>query len=118
MKTRILHTARGSVLLSAAMSAGILAIVIAGVLTYLSDEYNANFRVHRWNQALHLSEAGVEIGLAELNYQYSQGGSGFQSARGWTSLGGGNYSKTVTNLTDANGNIVGTLAVIASSIGA
>ncbi len=73
MKTRLLHTAKGSVLLSAAMSAGVLAIIIAGMLTYLTDEYDANFRTHRWNQALHLSEAAVELGLAQLNYQYTQG---------------------------------------------
>lgn len=117
MKTQILHTTGGSVLVSAAMSAGVLAIVIAGVLAYLSNEYNANFRSHRWNQALHLSEGAVELGLAELNYQYTQGGSGFQTSRGWTSLGGGSYSKTVSNLTDTSGNVVGTTAITADGIG-
>jgi cytoskeletal protein CcmA (bactofilin family) len=117
MKIRILHSRGASVLVSAAMSAGVLAILIAGVLTYLSDEYDANYRAHRWNQALHLSEAAVEIGMAELNYQYTQGGSGFQSSRNWTSMGGGSYSKTVANLANAYGNAVGTLSVTAYNIG-
>jgi hypothetical protein len=63
-----------------------------------------------------LAEAAAEIGIAEYNFQYYRGSSGFQSSRGWTSLGGNNYSKTVTNLTDASGNVVGTFYVKASNI--
>lgn len=110
------NSSTGSVLLSAAMTAGVLAILIAGVLTYLSNEYNLNYRSHRWNQAFHLAEAAVETGIAEYNYQYYQGSNGFQSSRGWTSLGGGSYSKTVANLTDTSGNNVGIVSVKASNI--
>ena len=111
-----MKTTRGSVLISAAMAAGVLAILIAGFLTYLSDEYNWNFRSHRWNQSFHLAEAAVETGIAEYNFWQYQAGTGFQSARGWTSLGGNSYSKTVANLADNGGNIVGTFYVKASNI--
>src|SRR5882757_6507082 len=116
MKTRILKASRGSVLISAAMSAGILGILIAGFLTYLSNEYNLNYRSHRWNQSFHLAEAAVETGIAEFNYWQYQAGTGFQSARGWTSLGGNSYSKTVANLADTSGSAVGTFYVKASNI--
>lgn len=116
MKINHRHSSTGSVLLSAAMTAGIFAILIAGVLTYLSNEYNLNFRSHRWNQSFHLAEAAVETGIAEYNYQYYQGSNGFQFSRGWTSLGGNSYSKTVANLTDTSGNVVGTIYVKASNI--
>src|SRR6266436_5203797 len=114
MNTRILKATRGSVLVSAAMAACVLAILIAGFLTYLSDEYNLNQRSHRWNQSFHLAEAAVETGIAEYNYWQYQAGSGFQSARGWASLGGNSYSKTVANLTDNSGNVVGTFSVTGS----
>src|SRR5882724_3176601 len=116
MKTRSLKASGGSVLVSAAMSAGILAILIAGFLTYMSNEYSLNARSHRWNQSFHLAEAAVETGIAEYNYWQYQAGSGFQSARGWTSLGGNSYSKTVTNLTDTSGKVVGTFYVKASNV--
>src|SRR6266446_5052982 len=116
MKMNHRHSSTGSVLLSAAMTAGILAILIAGVLTYLSNEYNLNYRSHRWNQAFHLAEAAAEAGIAEYNFQYYQGSNGFQSVRGWTSLGGNSYTKTVANLTDAYGNTVGTFYVKGTNI--
>jgi hypothetical protein len=109
--------AEGSAIAIAAVSAAILSMLIAGVLSYIGNEYSLNFRSHCWNQALHLAEAAVEIGFAEFNYQYKQGGSGFQSGRGWTSLGGGSYSKSVTNFTDTAGNAVGSLAVTVSGVG-
>jgi hypothetical protein len=116
MKTNTLRSAQGSVLLSASMTAGVLAILVAGFLSYLSNESNLNYRAHRWNQSFHLAEAAVETGIAEYNYWYYQGSNGFQSSRGWTDLGGNSYSKTITNLTDASGNVVGTLSVTASNI--
>ncbi|HUK82276.1 MAG TPA: hypothetical protein VLZ12_06545 [Verrucomicrobiae bacterium] len=109
---------RGSVLLSAAVCASVLAIVIAGVLAYLSNEYNLNNRTHSWNQAFHLAESAAEIGIAEYNYQYSLGGSGvgFQSANGWSG-GSGTYAKTISNLTDTSGKSVGTMKVTATGVG-
>jgi len=55
MNPRQRESCRGSVLLSAAVSASVLAILIAGVLAYLSNEYNLNNRAHSWNQAFHLA---------------------------------------------------------------
>jgi len=118
MKTSARATTCGSVLLSAAVGAAILSILIAGVLSYLTNEYDLNYRSHRWNQAFHLAESAVEVGIAEYNYQYSLGGSGvgFQ-ANGWSGSGG-TYSKTVSNLLDTSGKVVGTIQVTASGIGA
>src|SRR5579862_9035004 len=116
MKTKHRHSARGSVLISAAMIAGIFAILIAGFLVYMSNEYNLNVRAHRWNQAFHLAESGVEVGLAEYNYPYTLGSNGFSSANGWSSSGG-TYTRTVSNLTDTSGNSVGTFSVTASGVG-
>lgn len=53
------HRERGSLLLTAAVTAGIIAIIVVGLLTYISNEYCFNLRSHRWNQALNLAEAGV-----------------------------------------------------------
>lgn len=117
MKRKNNRSTQGSVFISAVMTAGVLAILIAGVLSYMSNEYNENIRAHRWNQSFHLAESGVEIGLAQYNYQYTLGGSGFQGGSGWSSTNG-TYTLTVSNLTDSSGNnTVGTLKVVASGIG-
>jgi hypothetical protein len=115
MKNNRHSTSKGSVLIAAAVSAAILAILTVGFLTYLTSESNLNYRGHRWNQAFHLAEGAVEVGLAELNYQYTRGGSGvgFQSANGWNSPGPNTYRKTVTNLTDSRGQVVGSFQVTA-----
>jgi hypothetical protein len=106
----------GSALVAAAVSAGILAIVVAALLTYLTDEANLNYRSHRWTQTLHLAEAGIDLAFAEFNYQYFQGGNGFQSDRGWSGSGGV-YTKTVTGLTDTDGASVGDITLTVSGVG-
>lgn len=118
MSAKLLRNCQGSAIVAAAVTAGVLSILVAGYLTYMTNEYRLNYRSHRWTQALHLAEAGVEVGFAEFNYQYYQGGSGFQSARGWTDLGSGSYSKSVSNLTDTAGNVVGDFTVTVSGVGA
>src|SRR5438876_8333785 len=100
MRATRLHPTHGSTFISAAFFAAILAILVGGVLTYLTNEYSLNQQAHLWNQALHLSEAATEIAFAELNYQYYQGGAGFQSSRGWANLGSGAYSKTIPTFTN------------------
>jgi hypothetical protein len=102
---------RGSVLVTAVVASGILAIVVVGVLTYMGNEYYLNMRSHRWNQALHLAEAGVEIGFAELTYHKSDL---FSSANGWSTPFGWSpsyHTRTITNLTDLAGGVVGTIEV-------
>ncbi len=116
MNNRFHHSPHGSAITAAAVSAGILSIVVAGFLTFLTDEANLNFRSHRWTQALHLAEAGIEVAFAEFNYQYFQGDSGFQSDRGWSSSSGV-YTKTLTNLTDTVGEAVGQASITVSGVG-
>jgi hypothetical protein len=110
---------QSSAITVAAVSAAVLAILIAGFLAYLSNEYRFNARSHRWTQALNLAEAGVEMGCAEFNFQYWNGAlsQGFTAARGWQAQGGGSYTKTVTNYTDTAGNIVGDINITASGVG-
>jgi len=103
------QSSRGSILTGAAILVAIFAIFMTGVLTYISNEYRLNFRSHQYTQSLHLAEAAVDVGFAELQYQYSQGTNGFSAGRGWINLGDGSYTKIVT-LNDTAGNIVGTLS--------
>ena len=106
----------GSVLISSAIAASILGIVVAGILSAISNEYFLNVRSQRWVQALHLAEAGTEIGFVEFNTYYMQS-TGFQSARGWTSLGWGTYTKTVSNYTDNLNTVVGSIQVTVYGVG-
>lgn len=108
---------RGSAITAAAVSAGILSILAAGFLTYITNEGRLTGRSHAWSQALHFAEAAAELGTAEFLYQYTQGGSGFTSGRGWTSLGGGSYTKTVSNFTSTAGTTIGHLTINATGIG-
>ncbi len=104
---------KGSALISAAMGAAILMITAAGLLSYLSQEYTMNFRSRSWNQALHLAEAGVEIGFNELNYRYYFGGTGaaFQPSSGWVNVSNDTYTSTITNLTDSTGRTIGSIMI-------
>src|SRR5437868_5390440 len=108
-RPRFFHR-RGSTLVTTALAAGVLSILVVGFLSYLSNEYLLNLRSRIWNSALHLSEAGIEVGYAELNYQYYQGSAGFTSARGW-STSSGVYTKTVSNFTDSAGTVIGNFTV-------
>jgi len=104
MRHPISHSTRGSILIATAILVAIFAIFMSGVLTYISNEYRLNFRSHQFAQSLHLAEAAVELGFAELNYRNS-----FSATNGWVNLGDGSYTK-ITNLTDTAGNFVGTLS--------
>jgi hypothetical protein len=119
---RKLHSLKGSALVAAAVVSTVLAVTVGGFLSYLNHEYYINFRSFTWTQALHLAEAGIEEGFFELNYRHATGSSGFLAANGWQAvtssnalqpLAGGDtgYTKTVTNLTDSDGKIVGSYTV-------
>ena len=116
MDARLHRQIGGSALISAAVAAGVLTILVAGFVSYMANEYLLNFRSHAWTQALHLSEAAIETGFAEFNYQYFQGGSGFQSARGWSGSGG-TYTKFVTSFADSTGKVLGSYTVTVSGVG-
>ena len=112
-----LKSTDGSTLASATISSAVFSIMIAAVMSYMSNEFSLNVRSHGYNQAFNLAEAAVEIGFAELNNQYFQGGSGFTSGRGWIGLGGGVYQKTVNGLTDTQGRPIGDANVTVSGVG-
>src|SRR2546426_11695038 len=115
MRTSRFRQTHGSTFLTAALFAGVLAILVGGLLQYLTNEYILNQQAHLWNQALHLSEAATEIAFAELNYPYYQGGSAPQTSRGWTNVSSGTYTKTIPAFTNGAGKVIGSLSVTISN---
>jgi hypothetical protein len=118
--TRWLHTRRaqrGSLLPTAAVTAAVIAILMGGMITYLSNEYILNVRSHRWTQALSLAEGGIEMSFAEFNNYYLTGQSAFSASRGWTSAGGGSYYRYVSSFTNANGDNVGLVYAYVNGVG-
>ena len=106
---------RGSLITAAAVASAILAIITTGLLTYMTNEARLNYRSHYWNQSLHLAEAAVEAGVAEYNFQYTAGGSGFQGSRGWSGSSG-TYTKTIT-ITNGLNRVVGSALITVSNVG-
>jgi hypothetical protein len=115
MKTKWLRQNNGSALISAAVAASVLAILVAGFVAYLSNEYLLNYHTHAWTQSVHLAEAAVEKGFAEYNYQYFRGSSGFESSRGWSGSNG-TYTTSIT-LTNSLNRLVGTGSVTVYGVG-
>ncbi len=106
----------GYTLMAAAIAAGVLSILVVGYLSWVTNEYRLSQRSDRWNQALYLAEAGVEVGLAEFNFKYRPSpGSAFSTGSGWTAASG-SYSKTVSNFTDNAGQVLGTFVVEVNGI--
>lgn len=106
----------GSALMAAAIAAAVLGIMVVSYLTWVTNEYRFSKRSNLWAEALYLAEAGSELGCAELNFPYRQGGSAFLTDNGWTMVGGDAYQKTVTGFTDSSGNTIGNLAVLVSGV--
>ena len=117
MKNKWIRQNSGSALISAAVAASVLAILVAGFVSYLSNEYILNYHTHAWTQSVHLAEAAVERGFAEYNYQYFQGGAGigFQSSRGWSGSSG-TYTAGLA-LTNSLNQVVGTATVTVYGVG-
>jgi hypothetical protein len=112
MKSMLYSNRNGSVFITAAVTAAILSILVAGIVSFLTNEYRLNFRSHSWNQALHLAEAGLEYGFGQFTYQ----GNLFQSApSGWDNQGG-TYSKSVI-VTNAANQVVGRAVVSVTGVG-
>lgn len=121
-RNRSLQRLKGSALIAAATVSAVLAVTVGGFLSYLNHEYYINYRSFHWTQALHLAEAGVEEGFFEMNFRHEQG-SAFLAGNGWQAIGGGvdallplsagdtGYSKTVSNFTNASGEVVGSYTV-------
>lgn len=117
MRPQQLRSANGSALITAAVFSAVLAILVSGVLSAISTEYNLNMRSHQWNQSLHLGEAGVELAFGELNYQYFRGAGGFEADEGWTSIDTGVYVKTITNFSTASGKVLGDITITVADVG-
>lgn len=115
--SQLIHRTDGSVLISAAVAASVLAILIGGFLTFISNEYALNLRSHVWTQSLHLAEAGVDVAFAEFNYYYAKGSNSFTSGRGWSWYGGSDYLRTVSSLHDNNGKNLGAMYSYVHSVG-
>jgi hypothetical protein len=108
--------ADGSALIAAAVAAGVLGIMVTSYLAWVTNEYRLANRSHMWAEALYLAEAGLELGCAELNFPYVQGGSAFSTGNGWTTVGSGAYQKTVTDFKDSSGTTIGSLSVLVSGV--
>jgi hypothetical protein len=108
----------GSLLITAAVASAVIAILIGGMLVYISNEYRLNVRSHKWNQALNLAEAGVDMAFAEFNnYWMVNPSTAFQASRGWYSLGGGSYYRYVTSYTNASGAGIGIVYSQVNNVG-
>jgi len=107
----------GSLLITAAICAGIMAILVGGFLSFISNEYTFNLRSHRWTQALHIAEGGVDRAVAEFNNYYITGLGGFSSSRGWYNAGGGTYWYYTSSFTNNYGENIGSMYVSVNNVG-
>src|SRR5580765_549719 len=83
MKISTKHNSNaGSALLVTLFLMTILAVSIAGYLSYTEQQTFLGARSQSWNMALAVSEAGVEEGLQQLNNNYMN-----LTADGWTANG-------------------------------
>src|SRR6266446_172992 len=83
MKTKIETNANeGSALLVTLFLMTILAVSIAGYLSYTQQQSFLGVRAQAWNMALSVSEAGVEEGLQQLNNNSSH-----LASDGWSQSG-------------------------------
>jgi hypothetical protein len=106
MNIRQTNDCRGSLITAAAVGAGVLSIIVAGILTLLSNEYSVNYRSHDWTQALHIAEGGVEVAFAEFTFPHFASNQGFQSSRGWYSNGPNSFYRSAT-LQNSAGRTIG-----------
>ena len=119
MKNRCLRRVRqnnGSLILTAAISAAVVVILVGGMLTYVSNEYKLNIRSHKWTQSLALGEAGVDMAFTEFNNFYSAGSNGFSSSRGWRE-DDGVYSRSVDTFLNPQGENVGVIRAEVRRVG-
>jgi hypothetical protein len=111
------RNSEGSVMITAAICAGLLALLTGAYLYHVSNQGKLDSRRQQWQQSLYLAETAVEVGLNELTWRYMKGAKAFEKTKGWTDLSGKtNFVKTVTNFKDLNGNVVGDYTVTVSGI--
>ncbi len=101
----------GSVLVITIVLSLVIMIALDGLMILLTTEYRMVTRTAAYGSALYVAEAGVEEGVAMLNY-----GNSNWSANGWSSSGS-SYVKTVNNFSSLNnGSSIGSYSVVLSSI--
>lgn len=97
----------GSTLIVTMLLAVAIMIVIEGLLSYLTSEYRMVHRTFSYGNAIYLAEAGIEEGIAGVNY-----GANNWAANGWSSLNTTNYTKTTSNFSPAgSSSVVGNYVV-------
>jgi hypothetical protein len=72
----------GNALVVTLFMVSILAVSIAGYLSYTNQQTLLGFRAQAWNMAMAISEAGVEEGLQQLNNNWTN-----LATDGWTANG-------------------------------
>jgi hypothetical protein len=80
MKIRTKPQTQGSVLLVSLLTAAIIGTALGSYLTLTSNQNQSVFRSMTWNEAIPVSEAGIEEALTQIQYY---GITNF-SANGWT----------------------------------
>src|ERR1051326_9033970 len=107
---KVYRTARadsGSTLMIALVLAMVIMIALQGLLSYLTSEYRLVHRTYSYENALYLAEAGIEEGVAMVNY-----GADNWSANGCSSFATTNYTKTVNNFTSTTrSSVLGNYAI-------
>lgn len=107
-------------LMTAAIAAAVLGIMSVSFLAWVTNEYRLNRRAHAWSQSQQLCEAGVELGLSELNYAYRYDPSpsaSFRPADGWAPIESSTGAqKTVNNFTDSTGKVLGNFTIAVKQI--
>lgn len=81
-KVKLLTSKAASALLVTLFLMTILAVSIAGYLTYVQQQSNLGARSQSWNMAMAIAEAGIEEGLEALNSSTTP-----SSADGWVQNG-------------------------------
>src|SRR5712671_5027531 len=90
MKTKTNSQPQGSVLVMTLLTAAVITISLASYLSFVSNQNLSVARSLAWNDALPVSEAGLEEALAQIHYN----GYTNLSANGWTLGTDGLYHKT------------------------
>ena len=98
---------RGNTLLLSLLMTLASSMIVSSFLFTLTQEYEMTHRTYYHANALYVAEAGTEEAMAMINY-----GDDDWAAGGWSTLGSGDYTKTVSNFTSlAGASAIGTYVV-------
>jgi len=68
MKIQTKSQTEGSVLLVSLLTAGVIGIALGSYLTLTANQHQSVFRSLTWNEAIPVSEAGIEEALTQIHY--------------------------------------------------